>query len=246
VESAVKLPTKIEPTPLVEAVVDVRFLPRIPPAAVFGFVYGLIQESYGEFSSLPILQLPEQMRDHDPNLHFQPLYRMQNGPFVLQMGPRILNVAAIDSGYPGWSLFSAEVLRLFDILAHHGVIDSVTRVGMRYINYFAFNIFEFSNFSVTLMGTALTKEKVLLRVEFPDDNLVTVLQITNGGRVHGVAEAREGSIIDLDTYAVKPNFAGNMTEDFRSLIHAEHSIIKKRFFSGLKDEYLNSLNPHYD
>ncbi len=146
-----KLPTNIDPAPLIEAVMDVRFEPLIPPAAVFGFVYGLISDRYGEPSALPILQLPEEMRDRDPNLQFQPLYRMENKPFLLQLGPRILNVAAVDKGYPGWSLFREEVLRLFDILAQKGVIGSITRVGMRYINYFSSNVFEISNFSVNLL-----------------------------------------------------------------------------------------------
>ncbi len=120
---AVKLPTNIEPTPLVEAVVDVRFLPLIPPAAVFGFVYGLIKDQYGQVSPLPVLQLPEEIREQDPNFIFQPLYRMQNGPFLLQLGPRIFNVVALDKGYPGWSVFREEISRLFDLLNQKGVID---------------------------------------------------------------------------------------------------------------------------
>ncbi len=60
------------------------------------------------------------------------------------------------------------------------------------------------------------------------------------------AEAKEGSIIDLDTYSEKPNLAGNKSEDFRNLIEAAHQTLKSKFFSGLKDEYVNSLNPQYE
>ncbi|MEW6349014.1 MAG: hypothetical protein AB1646_08110 [Thermodesulfobacteriota bacterium] len=41
-----KTPTKIDPSPLAEAVVDVRFVPSVPPPAVFGYVYGLIKDRY--------------------------------------------------------------------------------------------------------------------------------------------------------------------------------------------------------
>jgi len=242
----VRLPISINPTPLVEAVVDVRFSPLIPPAAVFGFVYGLIKDQYGKISPLPILQLPEQLREQDPNLLFQPHYRMENKPFLLQLGPRIFNLAALDQGYPGWQTFRDEILRLFDIFARNSVIDSVTRIGMRYINYFSFNVFDVSNFSINLEQAPLMNKKTLLRVEFTDGNLVTALLITNGGQVRIGKEAKQGSIIDLDTFCLKPNLQGNKSEEFRLLIEGAHQTLKQRFFSGLKEAYVSSLDHRYE
>jgi len=117
---------------------------------------------------------------------------------------------------------------------------------VRYINYFSFNVFEVSNFAINLLETSLTKGNVLLRIEFPDDNLVTVLQIMNGGKLQVGTEEKKGSILDLDTFIVEPSLGENKSIDFRHLIDLAHQELKRRFFSGLKDEYINSLNPQYE
>ncbi len=242
----VKLPTNINPAPLVEAVVEVRFLPSIPPAAIFGKVYDMIQKDYGDISSLPILQLTEEVLELDPNLSCQPHYRAGNTRFLLQFGPRIFNVAVLDKNYPGWSLFRDEILRLFDIFIESGVIDSVIRVGIRYINYFSFNVFEVSNFSICLEEKSLINEKTLLRVEFSNDHLITSLQVSNGVQINIGTEIKQGSIIDLDTFCGKPNLAGNKSQDFRNLIEDAHQALKRRFFSSLRETYVTSLNPQYE
>jgi len=242
----VKIPIKIEPSPLAEAVVDVRFVPAIPPAAVFGYVYGLIKDRYGAPSDLPILQVPEEIREKDSNLLFQPHYRMESSPFVLQMGPRIFNLAALDRDYPGWNSFRDEICRIFDALLDRGVIGKVTRVGMRYINFFEDNVFYRSNFSVALGNRSLLEQSTFLRVQFSDNGLVTVVQVTNDGNLHTGKGSRQGSIVDLDTFCSKPVLDEKPSESFRDLIDRAHRVLKSRFFSSLKEEFVASLNPQYE
>ncbi len=241
-----KIPIKIDPSPLAEAVVDVRFIPSIPTAAVFGYVYGLIKHRYRDPIGLPILQIPEDIRAKDSSFIFQPHYRMESASFVLQLGPRIFNLAALDRNYPGWCFFRDEICLLFDTLSKNGVIDKVTRVGMRYINFFERNVFQVSNFSVTLGNTSLVDEKTFLRVQFLDNGLVTAVQVTNEGSLHTGKETKQGSIVDLDTFCLKPALAEKPSESFRNLLETAHRILKKRFFSGLKEEFVASLNPQYE
>jgi len=242
----VRTPIRIDPSPLVEAVVDVRFIPSIPPAAVFGYAYSLLKDRYGNTSPLPILQVPEEIREKDSNLIFQPHYRMDNKPYLLQLGPRIFNLAALDRDYPGWSVFRDEICRIFDALSERGVIDTVARVGMRYINFFERNVFEISNFSVTLGELSLLNQKTLVRVQFADNHLTTALQITNDGNLQTGKESKQGSILDLDTFCLKPDLDDNRSESFRNLIETAHAILKERFFSGLKQEFVDSLIPQYE
>jgi uncharacterized protein (TIGR04255 family) len=242
----VKLPTNIDPSPLVEAVVDVRFEPSIPPAAVFGYVYDLIKDRYGNISALPVLQIPEEIREKDPNLFFQPHYRMASTSFVLQLGPRIFNLAALDKGYPGWSLFREEIQLIFDTLSNKGVIGKVIRVGMRYINFFEDNVFHVSNFSVALRHKSIVNEKTLLRVQFSDNALVTAVQITNDGNLQTAKGLQQGSVLDLDTFCLNPALTEKASEGFGNLIETTHQILKKRFFTGLKKEFVASLNPQYE
>lgn len=241
-----KIPSKIEPSPLVEAVVDVRFMPDIPPAAVFGYVHGLLKGRYGDISGLPILQVPEEIREKDPNLIFQPYYRMVNKPFVLQLGPRVFNLAALDPAYPGWNSFRNEICGIFGALSENGVIGDIARVGIRYINFFEFNVFEVTNFFVALGDTSLSNHKTLLRVQFSDDGFETTVQVTNDGNLRIGKQPKRGSVVDLDTYYLRPPLVEKRDQGFLDLIEIAHRILKQRFFSGLKKEFVASLNPQYE
>jgi len=79
------------------------------------------------------------------------------------LGPRIFNLAVLDQDYPGWDGFRDETMRIFTILSENKVIQSITRVGMRYINFFPFNVFDVANFSISIEDVSLLNEKTLLR-----------------------------------------------------------------------------------
>ena len=86
------LPIRIEACPLIDALIEFRFEAAITKSAVFGIIYNLIKEEYrGNVINLPILQIPEQIREVDPNLKFKPLYRIENE----RVCPTILVVANI-------------------------------------------------------------------------------------------------------------------------------------------------------
>ncbi|MEW6349013.1 MAG: TIGR04255 family protein [Thermodesulfobacteriota bacterium] len=190
--------------------------------------------------------MPENIRTREPSFFFQPHYRMKSASFLLQLGPRIFNLATVDRAYPGWSLFRDEICLIFDILSGGGVIDKVTRVGMRYINFFQSNVFQVSNFSVLLGNTSLTDGKTFLRVQFSDDGLVTTVQVTNEGHLVTEEGTKPGSIIDLDTFCLEPAFAEKASESFPNLIEAAHRTLKKRFFAGLAEGFVASLSPQYE
>ena len=66
------LPIRIEACPLIDALIEFRFEAAITKSAVFGIIYNLIKEEYrGNVINLPILQIPEQIREVDPNLKFK-------------------------------------------------------------------------------------------------------------------------------------------------------------------------------
>lgn len=100
------LPIRIEACPLIDALIEFRFEAAITKSAVFGIIYNLIKEEYrGNVINLPILQIPEQIREVDPNLKFKPLYRIENERFVIQIGYDVLSISS-KMPYIGWSDFS--------------------------------------------------------------------------------------------------------------------------------------------
>ena len=91
------LPIRIEACPLIDALIEFRFEAAITKSAVFGIIYNLIKEEYrGNVINLPILQIPEQIREVDPNLKFKPLYRIENERFVIQIGYDVLSISSYD------------------------------------------------------------------------------------------------------------------------------------------------------
>ncbi|MDR1748905.1 MAG: hypothetical protein LBR47_07580, partial [Spirochaetaceae bacterium] len=52
--------------PVHEVVYELKFIPSVPPDAVFGIIYSRIQELFTNFVPLPVLQAPEKQRNTDP------------------------------------------------------------------------------------------------------------------------------------------------------------------------------------
>ena len=66
-------PKKITPCPIIESVVEIRFDSAIPAEAIFGVVYNAFNDIFpNKPINLPILQIPEQIRNSDPNLQYKP------------------------------------------------------------------------------------------------------------------------------------------------------------------------------
>jgi uncharacterized protein (TIGR04255 family) len=69
-----KLPKTINPCPIIDALLEIRFRTTTHPNAVFGLIYNTLQEDFPRVESLPILQLPDQVRAADPNFKYKPHY----------------------------------------------------------------------------------------------------------------------------------------------------------------------------
>jgi uncharacterized protein (TIGR04255 family) len=239
-----RIPTKISPSPIVEAVVDVRFDPTPPPDAVFGLIYSKLPEKYRHVEKLPVLQVPDEIRQSDPNLVFQPYYRMKHDSFILQVGPRIFSLST--QGYPGWSAFSTEITSILSRIVEIAFFKEILRVGLRYINFFEENVFKFSRLSLTMVDKPLVDGNILVRTEFPDGEFLTRLHVANQANLVIGGAARSGSVIDLDTFTVNPFLEKRPSECLKLMLDSEHSILKRSFFDLLQEDFLRSLNPEYD
>lgn len=237
-----KIPKKITPCPLIDAVVEVRFESDVLPDAIFGIIYQKIKSEYPKVDKLPILQLPDEIRFKDPNLKYNAYYRLTSRPFVVQIGPKVLTVSC-PGEYIGWEAFFPKILETFDLLKELDIVDRIVRLGIRYINYFEFDIFEKINLRLMLKDDLLQSNQAMIKTQIQDDQFINTLQIANNATVTVEEKIIEGSIIDIDTYLDKEieNFFANM----QNLITEAHETEKRLFFSLLKEEFLETLNPEY-
>lgn len=238
-----KLPKKIDPCPIVEAIVEIRFDSTLPGDAIFGVIYNQFKEDYTKYTKLPILQLPEAIRSKDPNLIFKPHYKMQKDNFLLQIGPKVFSIVNINE-YCGWDSFCKNILKAFGTISKLNVVEKVIRFGLRYVNIFkGLDVFEQSNFKAVLNDKPYKNVKADISIELPSGDYIHKFKIVNYAKVHVENKILEGSVIDIDISTEKQTdmFFENMNE----IIETSHTEEKKIFFGLLKQSYINSLNPEY-
>jgi uncharacterized protein (TIGR04255 family) len=236
------IPKKITPCPIVDCSIELRFRTSVEPGAVFGIGYSVFKNEYPNVEKMPILNVPEQIRLVDPNMVYQPWYRLRNGGLVLSIGPKRVGLGKAGE-YPGWPLFSNHLHRMIETLRGLGIADEIERVGLRYINFFDFDIFDKIKLVVSINDISVTSNQTLVRVAIPGRRYKSQMHVTNQASVIVEGTNRTGSIIDIDTFLETDlkDFFQNST----SIIEEGHSEEKEVFFSLPKKEFLQTLNPEY-
>lgn len=237
-----KLPKKITPCPLIDTIVEIRFDSDLLPDAIFGIIYKEVKEDYPKLQKLPILNVPDVIRLEEPDFKYQPHYQFIHEKFVLQIGPKMLAVSS-PGEYVGWEIFLNKIMETYSIIKRLEIISKVTRLGIRYINFFNFDIFDQINLKVSMNDAPLKSEQTMLRSKSQDGKFMNLLQILNKATIKGEKEIRKGSIIDIDTHLDEE--IKNFFNEIRDLLVEGHEVEKTLFFSLIKDEYLQTLNPEY-
>lgn len=234
-----KLPEYIEPCPIIDALVEIRFSTNTHPNAVFGLLYNSLKTDFEKVESLPILQLPEQVRINDKNLKYKPHYKISSKDYVVQIGPEVITISSFPQ-YLGWHEFSKKIYDVLSKIEQPSIIDEIQRVGIRYINFFNSNIFNNITLSININNEPINNENTVIRTQFAHESFNSTLQIAN----NAVDNNNEhGSIIDIDTFTTEGlnDFFSNKEE----IINSGHKEEKRLFYSLLKKNFLDSLNPTY-
>lgn len=238
------IPKKIDNCPIVDSVVELRFKSSIFPNAVFGLIFNSLKSDFPKVEKLPILQLPEQLRDSDPNFKFKAQYRLvSDDGYSVQIGPDVLVIAS-PIPYPGWTNFFAKIKLVIEKVFQAGVIEEVLRLGVRFINFFDLDIFEKINLNIEINSTSHKPKNTQLRTEIERNGFLNTLNIANNAKqkIQDNKE-RNGSIIDIDTF--KEYEGGTFNKIYESEIEKAHNSEKEIFFNLFKKEYLETFNPKY-
>ena len=158
-------PKEVKICPIVDAVLEIRFQSTVPASAVFGIIYGALNQDFVKLDTLPIMQIPEPLRETDPNFKFKGHYRLTNKDgYSLQIGPDVLVFGSIIP-YEGWAAFSSFFYPLLEKVLGLGIISNFTRLGQRVINLFE-NVAH-SDFKITLeiISKEISPSNVIIRSE---------------------------------------------------------------------------------
>ncbi len=234
------LPVKINPCPITEAVIELRFEPSVERDAVFGILYQKLKGTYSDsVEKTAILQLPQQLRDSDPDLIYQPYYRLKRENFITQIGPNVVSVSATGE-YPGWQTLKDEFVRVFGFVKASDVASSYSRFALRYINNIKGDVTDKMKWVISLGGKDLTKLPLSMT------SVITDGQVSSTFRFRNDMKDKAGdrlSVIDIDSVLNAPvlDFEERIDE-YLDIVHLSE---KEIFFSSLTEEYIHSLNPEY-
>lgn len=247
----ITLPTRLNNDPLVDALFEVRFVSKAPASVIIPGL--LFQNLEGEknITSLPIAQVPQAVRHATPEWKHAPLSRIDWDKFYINVGDSSVQINC-KNPYPGWIVFKPAILKIIKMLSETGIIESVDRYSMKYIDLIPSSSLQeqvsMVNFDVTIAGHKLEKEHFQLRMDIPTESFVSIVQIASSATVklndktYGV-----GLVFDIDTIAGRISISmEELLSQFEEKLEAVHHRNKSMFFSCLTPPTIASLKPIYD
>lgn len=237
----IKIPKKITPDFIIDSVVEIRFKSSIPEEAIFGIIFNLLQNKHPNFKNAPIA--PDQKRQN-PNLQFFPDGTIYDDKFSVGINKSSISFSCVD-GYSGWDDFFNIIKTDLDILkSKDGLILSIDRIGIRFINFFPNMDDIFKNFDVNFdfsnMHEYITK-RMLFNSEVEKDGITFTLNV--GDKIQ-LNNENVGVILDIDAFIQNPNIIFASSE-FYTLINTIHVEENRLFYSLLNKDFLTTLNPIY-
>ena len=249
-----KIPKKLEPVPIISAVVEIKFVATVPPDAVLGIVYPLLFTEYKTIHKLPIVEIPNDIREKDPALRHAPHYEFVDNDKVLRVlvGPKVLAVAFYKSkqkSYPGWTEhIEKKVFDIYEKVFKNTFIKKIDRFGIRYTDFFKdSNIFQNSKYRLAdgVKENVGIDEKVQVSRNFEEKNFFHNIVVSNNAEFAIDNQHERGSIIDIDTY--KEEGLEDFQSNYKEYLKQCHLLNKLQFFQILDTKYINTeFNAEYE
>lgn len=246
-----KLPIKLDNSPLLGARVEFRFKTDniLIESFVFQFLSNFNSLPELKLDRLPIMDIPKQVRDIDPNLIYAPLKKIysNHSPYDIFVGDRLLSVSC-KMPYRGWSDFREYLTRLIDSLKNNDSFWSqVDHVSISYMDFIDRSFYgktsDAINWTIKFDEHNLSdNDDIFIRTSIKEDNCNVIVQIVSNARVEGI----QGSGLVIEIHTENKLTDDILIRDCNSLFNKLHNINKEKFFMCLTGDLLNKLGPHYD
>lgn len=247
-----KLPKKLGKEPLIDAIFEIRFSSDDPVSEIIpGFLFSRLAGNK-KIESLPVAQIPRDLREANPNLKFAPTTRLHWDNFTINVSNFGVSVGC-NYPYQGWQKFKSAIVEVVSCLGDINIFNSIDRYSMKYVDLIPSDDIRHQislvNMNISVADHKIESEGFLLRVEIAKDSFVHIIQIMPAASAKLIdGTDRKGIIIDVDTihdidHQTIPNVIG---EDFQARLDLIHNANKKMFFDCLKSETIENLEPVYD
>ncbi|MBA2329509.1 MAG: TIGR04255 family protein [Flavisolibacter sp.] len=247
------LPRKITPSNLKEAVVEIRYISRLPFEVLIGIFYKALANDY-TYSNRPIKPMPVRQpipakMGQEITIRIGNLSLFYNDKISIQLAEQSIVFTSLDE-YIGWKEYKPELEKALTKLYSTKTIMQCIRVGLRYISeYENKNLKDCIKFSFSFGLPQVESETTGFHSEFMYNNSKIVLNLSN--KVPFIKQQSSGnqaeiittSIVDIDV--ISDNLTLTSLEELLKAIEENHTKEKEIYFSMLQPDYLESLNPEY-
>jgi uncharacterized protein (TIGR04255 family) len=237
-----RLPIRIEPCPIVEAVLELRFVTEEPWTTIPGLLSARVRDRYRAQRDLPLAKLPEDFRRQDSGLTYQPLMQFGSGTFTLQLGPRALSLVSKANEYPGWKAMEEEMAWLLAQVEAAGFLSEPERLSARYVDFFPGDVFQHLILRPMIGDAPFESKELSISTVLREGAMTARLALANSAMIGTGSEAKRGSILDVDAWIGALDFTMETAMD---RLNDLHLLTKQTFFGLLKPEFLATLNPSY-
>jgi len=240
-----KVPTKLSKDLIIEAGFGLRISTEMPAEVVFGNVYQSVAKVFSGIRTthLPMLHVPEFVRKADPNLEYQPHWKLDIGAHSIWVGPRVISFSIL-APYIGWNQwygFITGLLPGFDLQ-----LQDMDRIWLRYVNFIENNLCEIANINISIGLDTLSCQPVNIQTELKEDDTITILRLANNAVVQLPQEQdRKGSVIEIEVGKDIQFCEKFLKHQLGDTLNELHRLGKERFFGLLQDGFLESLGPKY-
>ena len=246
-----KLPKKLNKEPLIDAVFEIRFQSDAPASSILPGVLFAKLDGEKKIEKLPVSQLPEQVRTSDPHLRYAPVIRIVWNNFTLMISDNGMAVGCI-LPYPGWTLFMQSILELVDHLASSGIVKSVERYSLKYVDIIPADSLAEQvsavNLKLTVGNHELKGEFFQVRVDVPIGDYLNIVMINSSANAVLLSgEQRAGVAVDIDTILnIDGKDIGEIIPSISDNLQSMHDLNGELFFNCLKEETIARLEPIYE
>ena len=245
-----KIPVRLKKEPLLEAIWEIRFSAAKSSIADLlpGMLFKVLPGRYGNIVRLPAADIPAPIVEHDRNLRYAPKIRLENGNQAIQIGEHVVSLSC-RRPYSGWNQFSADIRDIARAVQDTGLIGTLERFSLKYIDLIELEHplgLDCLNLVLKLGEHEISTKPVQLRTEIKENDLIHIVQIVSPAEVdlRGTEGRLKGVLLDIDT--IKPLVERESWDALDRRLDDVHTACKKTFFSLLKPETVDKLEPEYE
>jgi uncharacterized protein (TIGR04255 family) len=244
----VQLPRKLKNDAIVEALLEIRFESSDLSPTIVGKLSDLsFCMDLEAGSRLPPSDIPETIREQDPNLRFQAHVerRDSNNTKAIRIGPRVVSVHYY-APYPGWDEIEGQLKSLLTELFSKLSDLKILRLGLRYINIMQSSLHHIRNpseltLSASIAGTPLNA----MNLAYPahgDENHVAIVKVASSQFVQSALALPNDMAAAIDIDVFTPNTLVDHSLEFcAEWLDNAHAIEKQSFFGLIPQPILEKL-----